>query len=222
MKRIVEPELMLDTDQAIAYANADFSESDERFVQRFQQLFDTLEQGEIIDLGCGPGNITLRMSEAFPGCHITGVDGSEAMLEIARERAEKIPVVTLKPRFVKATLPSAELPSGRAAAVVSNSLLHHLHSPSVLWTTIKKITVANAAVFIVDLRRPETPELAMQLVNTYAQGAPEILLQDFYNSLLAAFEVDEVRQQLDSAGLTGLNVQAVGDRYLEVSGRMPK
>lgn len=221
MQRILEPELMLDPEQTIAYAEADFSESDERFVQRFQNLFDTPLEGEILDLGCGPGNIALRMAHAFPGCSVTGVDGASTMLDIARNRALQMSNISLKPQFVQAVLPSADLPTGRAIVVVSNSLLHHLHDPLVLWQTIKQVSAPNAAVLVVDLRRPETIEIAHRIVDTYARGEPEILLKDFYNSLLAAFQENEVKNQLNMAGLTELKVQAVGDRYLEVFGRMP-
>lgn len=221
MLRIPEPELMLDEDQAIAYAGADFSASDGRFIERFKELFGSPAAGEIIDLGCGPGNIALRMAEAFPGCTVTGVDGAPAMLDIARKRAASIAGAASRIRFVETTLPSAVLPMCTAAAVVSNSLLHHLHEPAGLWITLRQVAARNAAVLIVDLRRPETAADAQQIVDTYARGEPEILRQDFYNSLLAAFEVDEVKRQLEAAGLYGLQVQAVGDRYLEVSGRMP-
>lgn len=221
MQRTLEPELMLDLEQAAAYAEADFSESDQRFVERFKELFGSSMVGEIIDLGCGPGNIALRLAETFSGCTITGVDGAAAMLDIARERAALVSGGTARIRFIEAALPSPALPAGQANGVVSNSLLHHLHDPSVLWATLTQVAAPGAPVLIADLRRPETPAAAWQIVDTYAPGAPDILREDFYNSLLAAFEVDEVMKQLKAAGLTGLQAHAVGDRHLEVFGRMP-
>lgn len=221
MLRVPEPELMLDLDQASAYAGADFSASDDRFVERFMELFGSPDAGEIIDLGCGPGNIALRMAEAFPRCTVAAVDGAAAMLDIARKRAAAMPGAKSRIRFIETILPSSILPTKSASAVVSNSLLHHLHEPAGLWMTLRQVAAPGASVLIVDLRRPETTAAAQSIVDTYARDEPEILRQDFYNSLLAAFEVDEVKQQLDAAGLVELQVQAVGDRYLEVAGRMP-
>ncbi len=221
MLRTLEPELMLAPDQAQAYAEADFSETDDRFVQRFGQLFGRDFVGEIVDLGCGPGNIALRMARAFPDCSVTGVEGSAAMLDLARKRLAAMPETAFRMRFVEATLPTAVLPMHSADAVVSNSLLHHLHDPSVLWLTLRQVAVRRAPVLVVDLRRPETETRARQLVDACAANEPEVLRRDFYNSLLAAFEVDEVEKQLERAGLYGLQVQAVGDRHLEVFGRMP-
>ena len=41
----------------------------------------------ILDLGCGPGTSTRMLGERFPAAEITGVDISEPMLAVARERA---------------------------------------------------------------------------------------------------------------------------------------
>jgi hypothetical protein len=69
-----------------------------------------------------------------------------------------------------------------------------------------------------DLIRPGTAGEARRLVETYSPDEPDILKRDFYNSLLAAFEIDEVKQQLKEAGLGGLKVSRVSDRHLIVYG----
>ena len=38
----------------------------------------------IVDLGCGPGNVTAILKQRWPGAEVTGLDGSAAMLEKAR------------------------------------------------------------------------------------------------------------------------------------------
>ncbi len=48
-----------------------------------------------------------------------------------------------------------------------------------------------------------------------------MLQLDYLASLHAAFEPSEVEAQLVEAGLGGLQVGALEDRYLEVWGRMP-
>lgn len=222
MLRVLEPELMLDVEQAIAYAEADFSSSDDQFVQRFKALFGTQLTGKVMDLGCGPGNITFRMAAAFPDSAVIGVEGSLAMLDIALARNRDFSAVESDIQFIQTTIPSSALPNtGAISAVVSNSLLHHLHDPAVLWQTLKQVAAPGAMVLVADLCRPKTADAAREIVETYAGDAPEILRIDFYNSLLAAFEVNEVAEQLDIAGLHELQVAPVNDRYLEVYGHMP-
>ena len=64
-------------------------------------------------------------------------------------------------------LPDATLPVGFTAAV-SNSLLHHLHEPGVLWESIKQVAAPGCVVVIHDLRRPNGEEELQQLVESYA------------------------------------------------------
>ncbi|MEV4504908.1 trans-aconitate 2-methyltransferase [Streptomyces klenkii] len=48
------------------------------------------DPARIVDLGCGPGNVTTLLAERWPRARITGLDSSEEMLRQARERAPGI------------------------------------------------------------------------------------------------------------------------------------
>src|ERR1700689_4081450 len=39
----------------------------------------------VLDLGCGPGELTARLAARWPGAQVVGVDNSAAMIESARE-----------------------------------------------------------------------------------------------------------------------------------------
>ena len=220
MKRRPEPELMDSEAQTLAYAQADFNEANSLFTAAFRERFPGLPaSGRMADLGCGPGDIAIRMAKAFPGWKVTGIDAGKNMLERARERLEK---ETLNDRvsFRLAYLPDPSLPSGAWDAVISNSLLHHLPEPQVLWNSVKALAAPGAALQVMDLMRPETESEAGRLVDLYAEGAPDILRDDFYNSLLAAYTSHEVKEQLRQAGMDGLGVEAASDRHWVVSGTL--
>jgi trans-aconitate 2-methyltransferase len=61
--------------------------------ERLRPALDLLAQvplaaaARVVDLGCGAGNVTSILRERFPQAIVIGVDGSEAMLTKARERA---------------------------------------------------------------------------------------------------------------------------------------
>jgi len=220
MRRVPEPELMDEEDQARAYAEADFSEPHDHFVALFRSAFpDTALAGSVLDLGCGSADVTVRFARAFPDCRIDGVDGAEAMLGFGRKLV-RAAGLEQRVRLIKAYLPKVILPLTSYDAVISNSLLHHLADPMVLWVSVKHWGKPGAPVFIMDLLRPEDEERLNELVQEYASDAPEVLRRDFSNSLRAAYRPDEVRAQLEAAGLTGFAVNIVSDRHLVVSGRI--
>ena len=218
MQRVPEPELMDDQVQAEVYAAADFDEAHSRVVDGFDVCFPGAElRGCVLDLGCGPGDICFRLAARYPGCTVTGVDGSNAMIRLAnRRRADD--AAGDRVTFVEGLIPGAPIPEVPYAAIVSNSLLHHLHRPEVLWQAIDTYADTATRIYIADLRRPQGTDEARRLVGEYAAGEPDILQRDFYNSLLAAFTPQEVEAQLAGAGLKDLSVDVISDRHLVVHG----
>ena len=221
MQRILEPELMDTAAQAEAYARADFTAPHQRFVDLFAEMFPGLDlQGFVLDLGCGPGDVALRFARAHPHCQIHGVDGAPAMLEAARICHARHPGLRDRVRLFEGRLPEAILPRPRYEAVISNSLLHHLADPYVLWTSVRRWAGPGAPVFIMDLRRAESVEDAQRLTDLYAAGEPAVLRNDFFHSLLAAFTPDEIREQLRIAGLGRLRVELPSDRHVLIWGTL--
>jgi SAM-dependent methyltransferase len=221
MQRVTEPELMDDQAQSEAYAAADFSEAHSRIVDTFDRYFPGESvAGHVLDIGCGPGDICFRFAARYPGCSVTGVDGSGAMIRLANARKARESVTGDRVHFTVGLLPGASIPGGPFAAVISNSLLHHLHEPRVLWETVLGYASPGTKVYVVDLFRPQTVAGAQGLVDEYAADEPDVLRRDFYNSLCAAFEPHEVESQLADAGLAGLAVDVISDRHLAVHGTM--
>jgi SAM-dependent methyltransferase len=210
---------MDDEQQAVAYARGDFAEPNSRFVRYFSEVAGPDFEGCILDLGCGPGDIALRLAHAHPHATVLAVDGSPAMVRLAREAVAATPDVAGRVQVFEARLPHAALPRETYDAIVSNSLLHHLPDPAVLWSMISRRAAPGAPVVIMDLFRPPNAEAAMAIVDAYARDEALVLKRDFLASLHAAFEPDEVRAQLTAAGLEELEPQVVSDRHLLVAGR---
>lgn len=210
---------MTDPDQVRAYANADFSVPHEGFVSLLSEKFPTLPRtGRALDLGCGPGDISFRFARRFPGWSLVAVDAAAAMLELAGStlRAGEF---TSRISFHQVYLPAPN-PFGPFELVFSNSLLHHLADPLVLWRTLREWGTSRVPIFVMDLMRPNSRAEAKELVETYASNEPAILKQDFHNSLLAAYRPEEVRAQLADCGLGHLEVEATTDRHFIVWGQL--
>jgi len=218
MQRITEPELMNDEAQTRAYAQANFDEPHDMFIQEFKAAFPGTDvSGHILDLGCGPADISIRFAQSFPDCVIDGLDGAPQMLahgELAIQKAQLQDRIHLIP----GKLPGASLPDDHYEVIMSNSLLHHLHEPDVLWQSIKRFGVSGSRVFIMDLMRPESEQVAREFVDLYASGEPQVLRDDFFHSLCAAFLPEEIQSQLESAGLSHFKIKVVSDRHVNVFG----
>ncbi|MBK1648067.1 class I SAM-dependent methyltransferase [Rhabdochromatium marinum] len=227
MQRRPEPELMDTAEQAIAYARADFRDSNNLFIRLLEQHWPDSGAAKrngctAIDLGCGPADIVLRFLRAWPQAHCTAVDGSAAMLAEAQHLLDATPELQPRAQLVQATLPDPSLGQQCFDLILSNSLLHHLHQPEGLWHSVRQLGRPGAFVLIMDLLRPPEPSWVEALVKTYAAGEPEVLCNDFRHSLRAAFEPAEVQAQLRAAELDGaLDVHVVSDRHLAVWGQLP-
>lgn len=218
MERIPEPEeLMEGAEQAAAYARADFSQSNQAYVDRLVDAFPA-HLGRVVDLGCGPGDVVVRLARAVPGLHVSAVDGSAEMIRLAREATAAAGLAD-RVTTLQGYIPGLPLPGHAFDAVLSKDLLHHLPDPAALWAEAKRLGRPGAAVFVMDLFRPPSPEAARNIVARVAGNEHPILQEDFYNSLCAAFTVDEVREQLRQAGLA-LQVKAVSERHLLVYGML--
>lgn len=218
MQRIPEPELMDNAAQARAYAEADFEQPHSQVIAQFQRCFAGLPvPGCVLDLGCGPCDITRRFALAYPDCTLHAVDGAAQMLKLG---AAMLDQTGLAPRItlVRARLPDDALPRSGYDAVISNSLLHHLADPQVLWRSITRHARPGAPIFIMDLLRPDSTAAARALMERYAAGEPEILREDFFNSLCAAYRIDEIAAQLEAAGLGHLTIETISDRHFIVHG----
>ena len=221
LSRTPEPELMNEAEQALAYAEADFSVPHNQFIDLFRSTFADLSvDGMVLDVGCGPADGTLRFAKAYPDCRIDGVDGASAMLALGRASIE-VAGLSRRIKLIEGYLPGAILPRSHYDVILSNSLLHHLADPQVMWEAIRRYGKPRAAVFIMDLRRPDTSKEIETLVRQHAAGEPAILQRDFHHSLHAAYRPDEVRQQLNQSGLQKLTVTAIGDRHLIICGHCP-
>lgn len=202
MERIPEPELMNDPEQVAAYAGPSLDNGSWLFVQRFRKSFPRLaQQGAVLDLGCGPAAIPLRLAGFLPHWEIHGIDGSPAMLASGREAVRREGLddrVHLFHGILPGDLP---LPRVRYEAIISNSFLHHLADPMVLWQAIRRYSLPQAAILVVDLLRPADEESAERIIRTYVPDAPPMLHQDMLLSLRAAYTLEEISAQLQQADL---------------------
>lgn len=82
----------------------------------------------LLDIGCGAGNYTLKMLEKIPGLNCTLIDLSMPMLERAEARVSK--VTKGKTVIMQANILEVELPVNQYDIILAAAVLHHLRGDS--------------------------------------------------------------------------------------------
>ena len=86
--------------------------------------FHQKEKINVLDLGCGTGNISLEVKERFPNAKITSVDMAKNMIKMAKYKLASYNDI----EFIIADVRDLEFVD-EFDAVVSSLALHHLHHP---------------------------------------------------------------------------------------------
>lgn len=204
--------------EAKAYAEADFNEVNAAFVERLLELTPDRSAAWAVDLGAGPGDIAARVLSARPQWRLAAADAAKAMLDYALRRAKDDQLGDLRPVLCDAK--ATPFVDGVFDVVFSNSILHHVADPHPFWLEIKRIAKPRAVLFLRDLARPPSEAEAHRLVDEHAGSESELLQEEFYRSLLAAYTPHEVEDQLARAGLGQLEVIISSDRHLDVIGHL--
>ena len=68
-----------DPDRYLTYAD----ERGRPFVDLLSRIAAT-DPRTVVDLGCGPGNLTVLLADRWPGAAVVGLDSSPEMIEKAR------------------------------------------------------------------------------------------------------------------------------------------
>jgi SAM-dependent methyltransferase len=98
--------------------------------KRTRFVLDHCPRGSALDVGCGTGALAARLASA--GYEMVGVDPSEGMLDVLRERA---PVV----RAVRASGDSLPFSDATFDVVLSVAVMHHLADPDIVRRTLAEM-----------------------------------------------------------------------------------
>ena len=190
LQRVLEPEVMDTPEEARAYNAMDHSEVNRRFVDDFLAAGPVL--GEVLDLGTGTALIPIELCQREPQARVLAIDLSVAMLDLARGNVE---IASLTSQIMLDRVDGKGLPyaDGRFAAVMSNSIVHHIPEPLGALGEAWRVLAPGGLIFIRDLLRPQDDAAVSRLVELYAADATPHQRQLFDDSLRAALSLDEIR-----------------------------
>jgi len=231
MKRVPEPELMEEKEQVISYDEADFSEGEVNLINQINKylLKKNISLGEkdlIVDLGCGPGNISEKLAIKWPNTTVVGIDGSKEMILRAEynkrfsNNQKKLKNLRYICSDIKNIKSNNFLLKKKISLLVSNSLIHHISYLEDFFNTRKSLSSKNTLNFHKDLKSPIDEKSALELKAQCSTKYNEILTNDYYASLRASYTFKELKNFILENDLSSLDVFEEGENYLIVYGNV--
>ena len=231
MERVPEPELMEEKEQVISYDDADFSEGEFNLINQIshyllRKKISLSEKDLIVDLGCGPGNISQKLAIKWPNTEVVGIDGSKEMILRAQYNKE---IYTYKKNLKNLRYICSDIKDIKSnnfflkkkiSLLVSNSLIHHITHLEDFFNTIRSLSSNITVNFHKDLKRPLDEKSALKLKAQCSKNYNEILTNDYYASLRASYTVEELKNFTLENDLSSLDVFEDGDKYLIVYGNV--
>jgi len=208
--RILEPEVMDSAAEAIDYDSMDHSAVNRIFVADFLAVWN--RRSPILDLGTGTAQIPIEFCRQSPEGGIIAVDLAEHMLALGRENVKRAGFVE-RIQLVKVNARGLSYPDRSFAAVMSNSIVHHIPEPRAVFAEINRVAVSGATIFVRDLLRPESEASLIDLVQKHAGGANDHQQRMFAESLHAALTLAEVQALVKEFDYPPEGVRQTTDRH---------
>jgi ubiquinone/menaquinone biosynthesis C-methylase UbiE len=215
--RVLEPEVMDTVDEAVDYNQMDHSHVNRAFVDDFLSARNDATQRDsdcfhVFDAGTGTALIPIEMMRRGIAAVVTASDLAESMLAVARENIREAGFETAIFPVLRDCKQMPE-PDSTYDAVMSNSIVHHIPEPRMLFQELWRVLKPGGLFFVRDLMRPDDRDTLETLVIIYAGDANDHQRQMFRDSLHAALTVVEVRDLVREFGISSDAVQATSDRH---------
>jgi ubiquinone/menaquinone biosynthesis C-methylase UbiE len=210
LPRVLEPEVMDTREEACDYDSMDHSQVNRVFVADFLAVWDG--GNPILDVGAGTAQIPIELCRQSSAANILAIDLAEEMLKVGRENVR---AAGLESRLRLERVDAKHMPfrDGRFAAVISNSIVHHIPEPRRVIAEMVRVSQPGGVLFVRDLLRPPDVDTLHHLVNLHAAGANDHQKKMFAESLNAALTLDEIRALVLPLGFDPTSVQQTTDRH---------
>lgn len=157
-----------------------------------------LQKGDtLLDLGCGAGNMTLRiMQETGPlNCHL--VDLSQPMLTRALDRATTANAASV--HLTQADLRTLEFEASQFDAVVAGAVLHHLRDDTDwehVFRQIRRWLKPGGRLYVADLITFEDPAIQKIMWDRYGDYLADLGGPDYRDKVFAYIDKEDTPRSL--------------------------
>ena len=164
----------------------------------------------VLDIGCGAGNNTIKLSHYVSPFDCDLVDLSLPMLERARERISEINTGNIK--IFQGDFRVIDFPEQGYDVIIAAAVLHHLRDEQDWESTFRKIyrlTALGGSVWVSDLVSHETGSVQSLMWKRYAEYLCSIGGESYKNKVFAYINKEDtprpVTYQMDLLRKVGFN-----------------
>jgi ubiquinone/menaquinone biosynthesis C-methylase UbiE len=213
--RVLEPEVMDTAEDATDYDRMDHSDVNRRFASDFFSACPH-PAGVVLDVGTGTAQIPIEMCRQHPVVVVHAIDLADEMLKLA---TANVAAARLTDRIHLEKANGRQLPhtAGGFAAVVSNSIIHHIPHPFECLGEMVRVCTSGGTLFVRDLLRPSSEQELTRLVDAYAADCNPHQRKLFADSLRAALTLAEVQTLLVELGFDPSTVTQTSDRHWTIT-----
>ncbi len=211
LPRVLEPEVMDSAAEARDYDGMDHGAVNRQFVADFLACWGE-RRGPILDVGTGTAQIPIELCRQSPAATVVAVDLAEHMLELGRHNVRAAGLAD-RIQLQRCDAKGLPFPDGSFAAVISNSIVHHIPEPARVLAEMVRVTAGGGLLFVRDLLRPDDDATVRHLVEAYAGDANSHQQKMFDDSLRAALTLDEMRELVSRLGFEPSSVRQTSDRH---------
>jgi ubiquinone/menaquinone biosynthesis C-methylase UbiE len=126
---------------------------EETFKRKLVQHANILPNMNVLDLGCGTGTLTLMLKRAHPDVNITGMDGDEDVLRIARDKSRSMDI-----QWDQGLASSLPYPDSTFDRVVTSLVIHHLVTDDkrLAFKEIHRVLKLRGELYVLDFGAPHS------------------------------------------------------------------
>jgi len=159
-----------------------------------------VNQGIVLDLGSGPGYLSIALAKKCQTMYVIGVDLSPDMIEIAIRNVKRENLKNIK--FQNSDIHALPFPDEYADIIVSQGSLHHWRDPVLAFKEIYRVLKFQRFAFINDLRR-DTPK---KVIENVMNSIEKDFRPYFINSVRASYTILELKKILRVADIPNFKI----------------
>ena len=152
---------------------------------------------DVLDVGCGAGNYTLKLLEQIPNLNVTLIDLSKPMLQRAKERVSQATAGEI--RTIQGDIREIHLPDRTFDIILAAAVLHHLRTDAEwrnVFAAFHRALRPGGSVWIFDLIESSVPAVQGLMQQRYGEYLTRLKDESYRDQVFAYVEKEDTPRPL--------------------------